>query len=156
VNDTKTDSVEVGINAASVVLDKQDKVWVLSAGDQANAKVAKLSRINPVNHQIELSLNFVSGSPGNLCLNKTKDTLYYLNGDVYRMAITETALPTQALISKGNKNFYGLGINPNDYSIYVADALDYSQKSNIYIYSSTGEQKFFFKAGIIANSFYFE
>lgn len=156
LDDTKTDSVQVGINAASIVLDKQDKIWVLSAGDLANSKNAKLTKINPINNQIELSLSFTNGAPGNLCVNRTKDTLYFLNNDVYRMAISETILPETAFIAKGNKNFYGLGVNPNDYTIYVADALDYSQKSNIYVYSSAGEQKTFFKAGIIANSFYFE
>ena len=151
------DSVFVGINAASIVMDKQDKIWVLSAGDKNQSILARLSRINPITNQIEISFSFGNGdAPRNLCLNKTKDTLYFLNNDIYRMAISEINLPSSSFIKKGNKNFYGLGVNPNDYNIYAADALDYSQKSNIYIFDSYGNQKSFFKAGINANGFYFE
>lgn len=157
INDTKTDSVLVGINSANILLDKNDKIWVLSGGDQANSVPGKLLRIDPVTNQVEISLTFpVSSSPGNLCFNKTKDTLYYLSDAIFRMAIGETTLPVNPIISKGNRNFYGLGINPNDFTIYAADALDYSQKSNIYVYSTAGIERAVFKAGVNANGFYFE
>jgi hypothetical protein len=157
VSDLIFDSVLVGIDAASIVMDKQDKIWVLSAGDKKQSILARLSRINPLTNQIEISFSFNNGdAPRNLCLNKTKDTLYFLNNDVYRMAISEINLPSSSFINKGNKNFYGLGVNPNDYNIYAADALDYSQKSNIYIFDSYGNEKSVFKAGINANGFYFE
>lgn len=157
LTDLKTDSVEVGINAASLVLDKNDKVWVLSAGDKANSVPGRLSKINALTGEIEFSALFNSATtPSNLCLNKTKDTLYFLNGGVFRMAVHHTVLTATPFIEKGNKNFYGLGVNPNDYTIYVADALDYSQKSNVYIYTPMGEETRFFKAGVNANGFYFE
>lgn len=157
VSDLIFDSVLVGIDAASIVMDKQDKIWVLSAGDKKQSILARLSRINPLTNQIEISFSFNNGdAPRNLCLNKTKDTLYFLNNDIYRMAISEINLPSSSFINKGNKNFYGLGVNPNDYNIYAADALDYSQKSNIYIFDSYGNEKSVFKAGINANGFYFE
>jgi hypothetical protein len=129
----------------------------LKYGDKKQSILARLSRINPLTNQIEISFSFNNGdAPRNLCLNKTKDTLYFLNNDVYRMAISEINLPSSSFINKGNKNFYGLGVNPNDYNIYAADALDYSQKSNIYIFDSYGNEKSVFKAGINANGFYFE
>lgn len=157
ITDTKMDSIAVGINAASIVLDKNDKVWVLSAGDKANSIAGKLSKINPVSNLVEFSVSFPGeASPGNLCLNKTKDTLYFLNDAIFRMAISETVLPANPFIAKGNRNFYGLGVNPNDNNIYAADALDYSQRSNIYIYSPVGNEKAVFKAGVNANGFYFE
>jgi len=157
LTDLKTDSMEVGINAASLVLDKNDKVWVLSAGDKANSVPGRLSKINALTGEIEFSAPFNSATtPSNLCLNKTKDTLYFLNSGVFRMAVNQTVLPVTPFIEKGNKNFYGLGVNPTDYTIYVADALDYSQKSNVYIYTSMGEETRFFKAGVNANGFYFE
>ena len=157
VNDTKADSINVGINAGSSVVDKNDKVWILSSGDNANSVLGKLSRIDPITNQIEASFHFSAGnSPNSLCLNKTKDTLYFLNGGVFKMAVNSPALPATAFIANGTKNFYGLGVNPNDYSIYVADALDYVQRSTIYIFDANGNQKTYFKAGINANGFYFE
>ncbi len=157
VNNTKADSIDVGTNAGSIVIDKNDKVWVLSSGDQTNTIAGKLSRINPITNQIEISFSFnASESPFRLCLNKTKDTLYFLSGGIYRMAISDNNLPSAAFIAKGTKTFYGLGINPNDHTIYASDALNFNQKSNIYIYNTDGSQKKYFKAGLIANGFYFE
>jgi len=157
ITDAIIDSISVGKNAGSLVLDKNAKLWVLSSGDKTSAILGRLSRINPTNNQVELSFNFTTNdSPNNLCLNKTKDTLYYLNNGIYRMPINSNALPQSSFIAQGNKIFYGLGINPNDFNIYASDAIDYIQKSNIYIYDVNGNQKNYFKAGLISNGFYFE
>lgn len=148
-SNTLIDSVNVGQNATNIVLDKNNKIWVLGNN---------LTRINTQTHfVVELSLN-VSNTyySSKLCLNKTKDTLYYLNTNIYRMSINDNTLPTSALINAGSKNFYGLGVNPNDYNIYATDALDYIQKANVYVYSSKGVELKNFKAGISANGFYFE
>lgn len=154
--DQLADSVYVGAYASGIAVDKQDKVWVLSSGNPP-AVTARLSRINSLTNAVEATFTFgTSELPGNLCLNKTKDTLYYLNNGICRMPLTSGALPSGAFIARGSKNFYGLGVNPNDYSIYAADALDYSQRSNIYVYDPAGNQKTNFKAGINSNGFYFE
>ncbi len=157
ITNIKTDSILVGSNAGSVVIDRNDKIWVLSAGTQSAGIAGSLKKINPVTNSVESDFVFSTGdSPNNLCLNKTKDTLYFLNKGIYKMPINATAIPNAAIIDNGNKNFYGLGINPNDFTIYVSDALDYIQKSNVYIFDANGNQKSFFKAGINANGFYFE
>lgn len=157
VNDAITDSIDVGLNAGNIVLDKQDKLWVLSAGDQPNNILPRLSRINPLSGQVESVFIFGSAdAPANLCLNRTKDTLYFLNKGICRMPVAATGLPLSPWVSSGTKNFYGLGVNPNDYTVYAADALDYNQRSNIYIFDAQGHQKAVFKSGINANGFYFE
>ncbi len=116
-----------------------------------------MSRINPVTLQVEQSLNFVNtDSPNKLCINKTRDTLYYLNNGVYQFPIISSALPASPLINQGTKLYYGLGVNPKDYTIYVADAIDYVQKSKIEIYKPNGSYISNFNAGIISNGFMFE
>jgi YVTN family beta-propeller protein len=156
-SDSKTDSIFVGPNAGSIVVDKNDNIWILSAGDQSKNINGTLNRYNTSLSQVDKVLIFPNGdSPSGLCLNKTKDTLYYLNNGVFRITVNDNFLPGSALIAKNGRNFYGLGINPNDYSIYVSDAIDYISKSSIYIYNSSGAEKSNFKAGINANSFYFE
>ena len=157
IDDLKTDSIYVGLNASDIVIDKNDKIWVLSSGDNINSVPGKLLRINAINNQIEATyvLN-VNDWPSNLCLNKSKDTLYYLNGGIYKMAISSNSLPATEFIAKGTKNFYGLGVNPNNYMVYAADALDYNQKSTIYIFDANGNPKKIVKAGINTNGFYFE
>lgn len=155
--DLITDSVEVGLNAAGVVLDKNDRLWVLSGGDKPNNQPGRLTRIHPLTQAVEASFLFPAGaSPDHLSLNGTKDTLWYLSGDIFRMTIQSPALPDAPAISAGTRNFYGLGVNPRDYTIYAADALDYAQRANVYIYTPLGTEKAMFKAGINANGFYFE
>ncbi len=157
VNNAITDSINVGRGAASIIIDKNSKVWVLSSGNSSIGQSGKLLRIDPVTLQVEQSLNFSSNeSPNHLCLNKTRDTLYYLNNGVNQFLIGSTTLPSSPLIAEGNKIFYGLGVNPKDYTIYVSDAIDYVQKSKIEIYYPNGSFKNKFNAGIISNGFMFE
>ena len=150
------DSVNVGHNCYGLEIDQNDKIWTLSSGKN-NVSPAKLSKINPTNHQIEKALVFtINETPNYLCLNKTKDTLYFINSNIYRMGINDNTLPNSFFIQNGNRAFYGLGINPNDYTLYVSDAIDFNQKSSIYVYSSNGNQKNTFKTNICSNSFYFK
>lgn len=72
------------------------------------------------------------------------------------MRVSDSDLPTTPFVVAGSKVFYGLGVNPTNYNIYVADAVDYVQKSNVFIYNTSGELTYNFKAGINANGFYFE
>lgn len=155
-NDAIIDSVNVGIGASSITIDKHSKIWVLSNGNTNT--VGKISRINPITLQIEITLNFSNGeAPTNLRVNKTHDTLYYLNqSNVFQFPITNNSLPTNPLINGGSKLYYGLGINPKDYTIYVSDAIDYVQKSKIEVYDVNGNFKSSFNAGVISNGFLFE
>lgn len=150
-----TDSIDLGSPNGSIVTDKNDKVWVLSAGSSTNT-TGKLWRIDPIKDSIESTLTFnTAGSAGSLCINKTKDTLYFINGGICKLPVNSTSVPAP-FISKGSKNFYGLDIDAISGDIYVSDALDYIQRSNIYIYSSSnGTLLKQFKAGINASFFYF-
>lgn len=155
--DKVSDSVWVGKGANSLLLDKNDKLWVLAGGDVNKKTQSRLSRINATTLQTEIYFDFpLQQSPSSLCQNKTKDTLYFTNGSIFRMGINSTTLPVSAWVQASQKNFYGLACNPNDFSIYASDALDYVQRSNVYIYNTAGSEIKTFKAGINANSFYFE
>ncbi len=154
--DKITDSLFVGDTPVNVDLDKNGKLWVLSQGDFVAAG-GQLWKIDPASRSVELKLPFTTSDfPSSLCMNKTKDTLLYLNNGVWRMPVSATAKPGAAFISPGTRMFYGLGVNPANYSIYVSDAIDFSQASTIYIYDNAGNEKSFFKAGVNASSFYFE
>jgi YVTN family beta-propeller protein len=157
ITDQITDSIYVGKFGGSIVIDKNSKIWVLSSGDSPNSVIGKLSRIDPITLTIELSLSFGSAdAPSNICINATKDTLYFLNTSIYRMPINSSALPASAFVSSTANTFYGLGVSDKDYNIYVSDAIDYIQKSSILVYSPNGGLKTSFKAGVNASNFYFE
>jgi len=157
VTDIITDSINVGKGNSSICIDKNSKIWILSTGNSGQSISGKLTRINPVTLQIEQTFNFSStDSPNKLCINKTRDTLYYLNNGVYQFPIVSSSLSSSPLINQGTKLYYGLGINPKDYNIYVADAIDYVQKSKVEIYKPNGSYISNFNAGIISNGFMFE
>ena len=156
INDNIIDSIYVGYNCYGIEIDQNNKLWTLSSG-KGTISSGKLSKINPITHQIENSFVFQNNeSPNYLCFNKTKDTIYYINTDIYRMNINDSNLPSNYFIQKDSKNFYGLGINPYDYNVYISDPMGFTQKSNIYIYNSNGIQLRVFKTDIGSNSFYFE
>ena len=155
ITDVITDSINVGKGGASIEIDNNSKIWVLTNGDVSNNQAGKLVRIDPVSLQIELNLTFgLSDSPHNLCINKTRDTLFYLNKGICKFPTSSNQL-TSAYIKPGF-TYYGIGVNPNNYSIYVSDALGFTQKSTIEIYDINGNFKTSFKAGIGANGFMFE
>jgi len=155
--DALIDSINVGRGSSSICLDKYSRIWVLSSGSSSASQAGKLSRINPVTLQVEQSLSFNAGeSPYKLRINKTHDTLYYLNNGVYQFQISSASLNSNPLIGQGSKIFYGLGVNPKDYTIYVSDAIDYVQRSKIEVYKPDGSFITNFNAGIISNGFVFE
>jgi DNA-binding beta-propeller fold protein YncE len=157
ITDQITDSINVGPFAGSIVTDKNSKIWILSSGNSSSSTAGKLMRIDPVTLTVELNLPFSSSdSPSDLCINATKDTLYFLNKNVYQMNISSGALPSSPFITGTSNTFYGLSVSDKDYNVYVSDAIDYIQKSSILVYSPSGSLKTSFKAGINASNFYFE
>lgn len=157
VTDAIIDSVVIGLNASSIVIDKNDKIWVLVSG-KAGSTDGMLSRIDPNNLPAIVGVSFGPGiHPHHLCINSSKDTLFYINEGISYAPVADVYKKVDDFIPKGNKNFYGLGIHPTTHDIYACDVLDYIQKSNVYIYnSSTGAERRHFKTGFISNGFYFE
>jgi YVTN family beta-propeller protein len=155
-NDLVLDSIKVGIQPNSLVIDKNNKIWVLCDGG-FNESLPQLLRINPQTRQIEVTLSFqnLSDSPNNLCINSSKDQLYFLNSDLFKMKITDLNLPTIPIFSGANKTFYGLGLAPNSDNIYVADAVDYVQNGQVYRLDSIGNTLDQFSSGIIPGNFLF-
>jgi hypothetical protein len=153
--DLITDSIAVVKGANSIVLDKDNKLWVLCSGESGSVNGA-LYKIDPSNDQVEKTFPFSSGeSPWRLSINGNKDSIYYLNKGVCRSGIGMSSLPGSVFIPEGSKNFYALGINPSNSEIYVADAIDYVQSGKVYVYSSSGTSINDFLAGIIPGDFCF-
>jgi YVTN family beta-propeller protein len=151
--DQITDSITVSMGGNSIVADAHGKLWVMCDG-----AASTLYRIDPVSVQVEASFAFPnsSDSPWRLSINSGNDTLYYLNGDVYRMAINASALPNTPFITADGRDLYGIGIEPNSGVVYVADAIDYTQRGTIYRYRPDGSLINSFQAGIIPGEFCFQ
>ncbi len=156
-DDTLIDSLVVGIEPNSMVVDKNNNLWVLCSGGYLNDENPTLWQWNTTNLELLNKFTFADkqSSPDNLCINSTGDSLYFISGSVFSMSILDGELPNNELINKANHNYYSMAISPYDNQIYVSDALDYNQNGVVYRYSAVGVLLSSFEVGIIPGSFKF-
>ncbi len=155
LKDSITDSVYVGQNAGSLVLDKNEKLWILSGG--GSSEPAMLSRINPINLQIEKTFIFNLGEhPSNLIIDANAENLFYIKQHIYKLSIVDNSLPTTSFITSVGNTFYNMAYYNYYNQLYISDAMDYIQNSTIYVYNNSGQLLNTFKAGINASGFLLE
>lgn len=114
----------------------------------------KIVKINLSTNAITSTVNFTGIThPGFLDIENSK--LYYTVGNsVYTAATNTTTLPSTALFQvKEITTLYGFAVEDN--KIYLADAVNYSDPGDIYIYSTAGAFVNTFSVGILPNGFYF-
>ena len=104
--------------------------------------------------EIERKFTFYGeGRPSAIETNTAKDSIYFINGGVYRMSVNDKDLPSTPFIESRGTEYCAIGICPSNPEIYVADAIDWQQKGLIYRYSLSGELLDSFRAGINPSSF---
>jgi len=152
--DQITDSIPVSKNANSIVEDRNGDLWVLCGGADGG-----LFHLNSTERKVIKKYAIPSNSdetPAELCINKTKDTLYYLYQGVYRLPVSAQQLSNQPIIpQKKNQTYYSLGIDPNNNQIYVGDAINFDQKGVIYRYNTNATPLDSFRVGVIPGEFVF-
>jgi YVTN family beta-propeller protein len=155
--DALIDSIQVGVEPNSMVVDRDQNLWVLCSGGYDNEEIPSLWKINVLDKNVIKKFEFddISLSPFNLLMNGTGDELLYLNNGVYSMSVNDGTLPENPMISQDGKYFYALGIDPQNSDIYVSDALDYTKNGLVYRYDYTGSMLDSFEVGIIPGAFGF-
>jgi len=103
----------------------------------------------------EFEFPTMSDYPTELSINGSGDTLYYLNRNIYRMAVTDNQLPQVPFVNSFNRNLYKLGYDGDNNYIVVTDAIDYMQRGYLYIYTRSGKIFNMVKADIIPGSMSF-
>lgn len=156
--DEVCNEIEVGVQPSSMVLDANDKLWVLTDGGYEGApsghETPSLCRIDAASQIIEKRFSFREGStPLDLQLDGPGQNLYFINGSVWRMSIDAGSLPAEPFLDSENTLYYSLTVNPVDGDVYVADAVDYVQPGRMYRYSSYGKLIDSFTVGIIPGAF---
>ena len=153
----------------SMALDARGKLWVITDGgyetddDSFSDNIPHLYRIDAATLTIEQDQILDTDNANvQLATNPSGTILYIINNDVYRMEVTAAHVPVRPFIeaetgSNGRKHFlYGIGVNPRNGEIYVADAVDYSQSGVVYRYSENGTLLDKFRVGITPNGFAFK
>ena len=153
----------------SMALDARGKLWVITDGgystgdDSFGNNIPHLYRINAETLEIEQDQPLDTDNANvQLATDHTGTILYIINNDVYRMEITASHVPVRPFIeaernNNGTRHFlYGIGVNPHNGEIYVADAVDYRQSGVVYRYSPDGTLLDKFRVGITPNNFAFK
>ncbi|GLB51666.1 hypothetical protein NBRC110019_07050 [Neptunitalea chrysea] len=151
------------------VEDKPDEIFVNDAGDivvlshgatlydaswnYIGDTVGAISKIDPSNNTLELSLEFVEGSHPGL-MYYYKGVLYYeLSGTVYTMSDSDTALPTTGILDLGGIYAYGMAVDDNN--LYVINA-SFSEMSDLIVYDLNSlTEAYTFDVGLGASKIYF-
>lgn len=161
--DTRSDKVidrlDVGIQPAAIAMDANQKLWVLTDGggwdgNPIGYEAPSIQRINPESMSVELKLEMaLESSPSKMQCDSKGENLYWLNGGVWRMAVSSESLPEAALIENHFGYAYSMTIDPINSDIYVADAGDFMSAGEVVRYSKSGEELGRYDVGIIPSAF---
>ena len=160
--DTRTDSIvaelEVGIQPTSLALDRNGKLWTVTDGGNDKSpygyEAPALYRIDPDKMTIERKFEFKLGdAPSEIHINGTKDTIYWINNDIWAMSVDAERVPVRPFLDSRGTIYYGLTVDPTSGDVYIADAIDYSQQGKIYRYTTDAELIDEFYVGVIPGSF---
>ncbi len=155
--DQLIDSIEVGQEPESMVIDKNETLWVLCNGGWQRNTYAELIGIDTENNLIIKRFVFPSksDSPVSLVIDGRGENLFYLLKGVRKMPVSASALPETSLIEPSGSNFYKLGINPENNEIFVTDVVDYQSKGFVMRYDHNGNLLSKLKSEIIPGSICF-
>ncbi len=163
--DELVDSITVLKQPTSLVLDKNNKIWTITDGAYEGSPYGQerpgLQCIDAATREIEGTWRFdLNSAPSELAINATGDTIYFLNTNVYRMAVEGQDEPELFVKSPYagtySGGYYGLGVDPVTSEVYVADAIDYVQQGVVYRYTANAVCVDTFKVGITPGAFCFK
>jgi len=165
--ETNAGTLQVGTNPNSIITDANGKLWVLCGGSTgpdyiggtADDISGSLWKINPQTFTTELHFEMASSMhPVKLQTNGTKTELYFLagsdgyTGKIMKMDVNSTTLNP---VLFGNKDFYGLGIDPTSGIVYGAQVPSFTQNGYIFRYNVGATLVDSIEVGIAPNWFTF-
>ena len=165
ITDQQIATFEVGVQPYSMVLDKNDTLWVVCDGGNEYSQLPEgvtmeapsLWKISAETHEATKVFDFEAGGwfRSRLAINGLGDTLYFIYDAVWAIDIATGKLPTEPLITIEGYGQYGIGIDPVSEDIYIADAKDYASNGEVLRYSSEGELIDTFEVGLLPSKFAF-
>jgi hypothetical protein len=136
-------------NASDILLDAHNDVWVMCQGNFSAPLIEPtIVRIDAATLEIEATYLYPenTGFGGNIELSHTDQELYILmHGNVSKMSISATELPSETFIAREGQPFYGISVNPESGDIYVGVDID----NMSYIYDSDGSLKYEIESGVL-------
>jgi YVTN family beta-propeller protein len=156
---TLVKKITLAAGPAGMVLDANNKLWVITSGSSTNFignNDGKLIRINPSTFDIEQTIELNANPLTDLGVSPDKKSLYYaVNSSVYKIDITASSAPSTAWSNTTLSSLYALGVDPKTGEVYLGDALNFSSEGKVFIYNTDGTFKTFISAGISPGQFIF-
>lgn len=157
--DQLVDSITTPYGPSSMVYDRYDHIWVGCSGQKDKGQPSALVCIDVATQKILKKLEAdTKGTFGEsrLCINASKDTLFWTAQGIKKAPITADTYPTDDFIEANGRILYGLNVNPHNGDVYVCDAVDYSQNGYVIRFDKKGHEISKFKVGKIPNGVFFK
>jgi DNA-binding beta-propeller fold protein YncE len=142
------DSIEVNNGPVQFVIDKNQDLWVISTG--AYISGGALQKIDLAGAEVIHTVDLSGISPnGRLSINDGGDLLFFM-GETWSLDYTYTEnrvfkasinLPGDYTEIISERNLYGLGVDPLNDEVYVADAVAFQGNGKIYTYDFSGRKQ---------------
>lgn len=164
VDQTMNSSVEtitVGSSPKEMVVDRNGDLWVACGGGfdsnfspANNGAIYKIDvETNEILNTYEVNTNFAA----KITLNTEGNVLYYYVGNtVFSQSIAEGSLASEPFAVVANAtSVYGIGVDPSNDVIYVADSKFFAEDGEVYRFNSEGIMIDSFTVGVGPNGFLF-
>ena len=132
--------------------DSNDNVWLLCYGDFYQSGEAAIFKISNQTQAIEKKIDIAEGFPSELVYSQREDALFYLNNDLFKLELDATTEPTRAHIRASGRTIYGVTIDEPRNELYLADAINFTERGFVYRYSMSGVVVDTIPAGIVPNA----
>lgn len=155
LNSGVVDSLNVGFGGNSLAFDNNNNLWLLCNGDFYTPGSAALYKLNTNNfdvnmHVLEPEIEISAGYPTTLTYNSIENTLYFINNGIQAISLDAANNEPEIFIEATTQSFYGIDVIGE--SIFVTDAVDFTQNGLIYEYNTAGELLKTFTAGVNPNA----
>jgi DNA-binding beta-propeller fold protein YncE len=153
--DTLVATIEVAQEPNSMVVDKNNHIWVSCSGGYMPPCDPAIICIDAATHEVIKRFDLTDGSyPSGLTVDAAGENIYFMNGgygslNVYKVSADANELPNTPFIASEGKLFYNLKVNPQNGELYVTDAKNYVQNGDLLRYSADGTLLGTFSLGII-------
>lgn len=139
-----------------MTMNNTGNLWVSVNEDTASQSKAAIYSYDS-NLQLKKSFEFsVFGQKASMMSYNTQtDELYYVNQQVFKLPSSATQLPSAQVINTSGKNIYAMYVHSSTGDIYLSDAMDFVQPSQISRYQANGDFIHSFTAGVISGNFVF-
>ncbi len=156
IKEEVVDSIEIGNNTSALIKLHTLEVAALSEGKLNSSDSTKIFKIDPTSRQVVDVLTFPKEiKPTHLVQEPVNHEIYTLHEGVYAIKYQDFSQHSKVL-DLPDRHLYGIGIDPANRNVFLSDARDFVDPSEVFIYTKDFTLKQQFTAGVICNGFVFE